>query len=303
MKYKIITKEECQKEALKYETRGQFQKKSHRLYQLAYRRNWLNEICTHMKIIREETFTFEKCKILALQCNSRNEFNKKFNSAYCAAINNKWINEVCSHMIEIIKPFRYWTYEKCKDVALKYDTKKEFKKNCSSAYNVILAKNWNNLLSHMKIVGNRYNKCIYAYEFSNNHVYIGLTYNIDKRNRDHISNKKSSVYRYIKDTQLIPKIIKLTDYLPVSEAIEKEEYWVNFYNNKNWIVLNRVKTGAIGGCLEILTKEYCESLSKLCKSRTDFCNKYNGAYRKSLKNKWIEDFFPKINKNHKKVYN
>ena len=297
MKYKIITKEECQKEALKYETRVKFQKNSHRLYQLAYRRNWLNEICTHMKIIRKENFTFQKCEELALQCNSRNEFNKKFNSAYCASINNNWIDKVCSHMIEIIKHFRYWTYEKCEEEALKYNTKKDFRKYSSSAYNVIHSNNWYHLLSHMKTIGNRYNKCIYSYEFPDNHVYIGLTYNIDNRNHDHMSNKNSSVYKYIENTNLIPKMSKLTDYLPFKEAIEKEEYWVKIYDEKNWIVLNRIKTGAIGSGIEILTKEYCKSLSNLCKSRTDFCNKYNGAYRKSLKNEWINEFFPK--KDHK----
>ena len=242
MKYKIITKEECQEDALKYETRVEFQKNSH-LYQFAYRKKWLNDICKHMKVIKKEKFTFEKCKELALQCNTRNEFNKKFNSAYFAATNNNWLNEICSHMIEIIKPFKYWTYEKCKEEALKYITKKDFRKYVSSAYNVIHLNNWYHLLSHMKIIGNRYNKCIYAYEFSDNHVYIGLTYNIDNRNYDHKSNKNSSVYKYTQNINLIPKIIKLTDYLPVKEAIEKEDYWVNIYKDKNWIVLNRIKTG------------------------------------------------------------
>jgi predicted GIY-YIG superfamily endonuclease len=249
-----------------------------------------------MKKLKKEKFTFEKCKEEALKYNTKKDFKKNCNSEYCAALNNNWINDICSHMIEIIKPFKYWTYEKCEESALKYDNKKDFRKNCSSAYNVIYSNNWYHLLSHMKIVGNVYNKCIYVYEFPDNHAYIGLTYNIDNRILDHRSNKNSSVYKYIKNTDLNPKIIKLTDYLPVKDAIEKEEYWVNIYKNKNWIVLNRIKTGAIGSNLEILTKEYCGNLAKICKSRTDFCNKYNGAYRKSLKNEWIDEFFTPIEK-------
>ena len=293
------TYEKLQEEALKYETKSEFQKNS-QAYQYAYRKNLLNDICTHMKIIRKENFTFEKCKELASLCKTRNEFNKTYNSAYCAAINNNWMNDICSHMVEIVKPLRYWTYEKCQEEALKYNTKKEFRKECSSAYNVILFNKWYHLLLHMKIIGNKYNKCIYAYEFLDNHVYIGLTYNIDNRKYDHKTNKNSSVYKFIQKINLEPKIIKLTDYIPVNEAIEKEDYWVNVYKNNNWIILNRIKTGAIGSKLEILTKEYCDNLAKTCKSRTDFFDRYNGAYRKSLKNHWIDEFFPieKITKEH-----
>jgi predicted GIY-YIG superfamily endonuclease len=196
-------------------------------------------------------------------------------------------------MIEIIKPLRYWTYEKCKEAALKYNTKKEFRKNSSSAYNVILVKNWNNLLSHMKIIGNRYNKCIYVYEFPDNHAYIGLTYNINKRNLEHLSCIKSPVYKHLKNVNLNPKLIKLTEYIPVKNAIEQENYWVNKYKDENWIILNKIKTGAVGSGIEILTKEYCSNFAKLCKSRYDFCIKYNGPYRKALKNNWMDEFFPK----------
>jgi predicted GIY-YIG superfamily endonuclease len=292
MKYNKITKEQCEKEALKYESRVEFNKNSP-LCQYAYRKKWLDEICAHMKPIKNVKFTLEKCRELAAQCNSRNDFNKTYNSAYHASINNNWINDVCSHMIEIIKPHRYWTYNKCKEESIKYKTKGEFRKNCSSAYNTIHLNKWYEMLSHMDIIGNKYNKCIYAYEFTDNHVYVGLTHNIDKRNYDHMTNKNSSVYNHINKSQLKPTLIKLTNYLPVKEAIEKEEYYVNIYRNNNWAILNKIQTGAIGGSLIILTREYCESKAKLCKSRFDFYKKHNGSYRKSLKNNWINDFFPK----------
>ena len=41
------------------------------------------------------------------------------------------------------------------------------------------------------------------------------------------------------------------------------------------------------------TYEKCQEVSKLCKNKTDFLEKYNFAYRRCLKKKWINDFFYK----------
>ncbi len=43
----------------------------------------------------------------------------------------------------------------------------------------------------MEIIGNKFKRCIYAYEFSDNYVYVGLTLNLDKRNNRHL--KKNSL--------------------------------------------------------------------------------------------------------------
>lgn len=37
----------------------------------------------------------------------------------------------------------------------------------------------------------------------------------------------------------------------------------------------------------------CMNASKKCNSRTMFDKKYSRAYYLSLKNKWLDDFFPK----------
>lgn len=48
------------------------------------------------------------------------------------------------------KPRNYWTYEKCKEESLKYDNRKDFKENSSSAYNTSLKNNWlNDICKHM----------------------------------------------------------------------------------------------------------------------------------------------------------
>ena len=39
--------------------------------------------------------------------------------------------------------------------------------------------------------------------------------------------------------------------------------------------------------------ETCKDAAKECKTRTEFAKKYDTAYRLSLKNKWIEEFYGK----------
>lgn len=43
------TKEKCYEESLKFNRRGEFQKKSKVAYQVALKNKWLDEICSHMK--------------------------------------------------------------------------------------------------------------------------------------------------------------------------------------------------------------------------------------------------------------
>ena len=42
-------------------------------------------------------------------------------------------------------------------------------------------------------------RCIYAVEFPDNSVYIGLTYNFENRKKQHLTNSKSTVYKKVKD--------------------------------------------------------------------------------------------------------
>ena len=48
------------------------------------------------------------------------------------------MDEVCEHMIEKKKPNGYWTKTNCKKEALKYNSKTEFIKNASGAYDKVI---------------------------------------------------------------------------------------------------------------------------------------------------------------------
>ena len=148
------TKEKCQEEALKYNNKIIFRKKSSGAWSSAYKNKWLNDICSHMNKI-ELSFNykieFDICKIEALKYNVRTEFFKKSRNIWSIAYKNKWLNEICSHMIELKKPNGYWTKEKCQEKALKYKTKKDFKKEYNGAYDSASKNKWlNEICIHMK---------------------------------------------------------------------------------------------------------------------------------------------------------
>ena len=108
------------------------------------------------------------------------------------------------------KPYGYWTKERCKEESLKYSNRKEFKMLSKSAYAIVQRNGWSNeLCSHMSYLGSLLKRFIYLYTFTDNSIYIGLTYNIEERNRNHLSGQcDSRVYDYIKPIKIKNKSIE-----------------------------------------------------------------------------------------------
>lgn len=185
------------------------------------------------------------------------------------------------------KPKGYWTKERCHEEALKYNNKIDFQKNDSSAVSAMYRHKWVDICDHMSLSENIKKRCIYAYEFEDNHVYIGLTHNINDRERRH--REKGSVFEYIKETNLIPNIIQLTDYIDQSESQLKEEEYVEKYENDGWIMLNKCKTGSVGSSILFWTKEKCQEESLKYITRTEFQKGNKGAYLRSYRSGWLDD--------------
>ena len=79
-------------------------------------------------------WTYENCKVEALKYDTRNEFRIKSSGAYASVLRNGWIDEVCIHMIRIVNVRNYWSFERCKEEALKYKTRSEFQHKSGSCY-------------------------------------------------------------------------------------------------------------------------------------------------------------------------
>src|SRR4051812_9849898 len=111
-------------------------------------------------------WTKENCQKEALKYNSRTEFKKNSIGAYDKARDNNWVNEICSHMTGGKKHNGYWTKDKCQIEALKYKSRSEFKKNSPSAFNSSKRNKWlNQMCSHMKLIGDKFRRLVYVYEF------------------------------------------------------------------------------------------------------------------------------------------
>lgn len=287
--YKIWTKDKCAEEALKYESRINFSNNCKGAYYTSIKNGWTDEICLHM-ISKMTYWTKEICIIEALKCESRINFANKCRGAYRASIKNNWIDEVCSHIISNRIPNNYWNKENCTAEALKYDTRKKFQDNSGNAY-LFARKNdlLDKICSHMKVIGNRFIRCIYAAEFNNKSVYIGLTYDFDKRTYDHMHDKNSQVYKESINSGENPIFKQLCDYISVENAKIKEGFFVNKYRSDNWTILNIAKTGAVGGGYRKWSKELCKIEAEKYHTKIAFMRNAKGAYSAAYRNKWLNE--------------
>jgi len=245
-------------------------------------------------------WTKDRCLEEALKFKTKNDFRNNSPSAYNKSLKRKWINDICTHMNEIKKPRDYWTKEECHKESLKYSTRSEFNRESVSAYSKAWEKNWlDDICNHMKYCGNKFKRCIYVYEFSDKHAYVGLTFNIDTRNQQH--SKRGPVFNHIKSTNLNPEFKKITDYINVDDAKIKELDYINLYKKNGWKLLNSAKPGACGGGDRKWTKEKCE-VEALKYSNVGDYKKNSLSYRAAVRNKWLDDICTHMNRK-KNPYN
>jgi predicted GIY-YIG superfamily endonuclease len=132
-------------------------------------------------------------------------------------------------------------------------------------------------------------RCIYAAEFIDEFVYVGLTYNFKKRTARHLVDIKSQVYKHIQKYQHNPKFKQLTEYSNIETAQQNEKYYVDYYRNKGWKILNIAKTGAIGGSRQKWTRKMCHIEALKYGTKSEFQKKSCGAYTAAYRNKWLEE--------------
>ena len=138
----IWTKEKLLNEALKYNTKIDFQKQSTNAYSSAYKKGILDEICTHMNngYIK---WTKENVIELALKYDCINNFRKNEVNAYDAASKRLKIIPEIRFLIGIKKnENKIWNKETCKNEALKYSTKIELIINNQSCYQAANKNGW-----------------------------------------------------------------------------------------------------------------------------------------------------------------
>ena len=240
----------------------------------------------------------ETCYEEAKKYSTRYEFQKGCGSAYEVARKNKWLDDY-DWFVEIYKPMGYWNKETCYEEAKKYSTRSEFQKGCGSAYKVACKNKWLDnydwfIEGRFKLFNDKVDS-VYVYIFSDNTVYIGRTLMKQQENR-RIAHQNDNVGLYAKYNNLnMPNMQILEENLTLKEGLEREDYWVNWYKNNGYYVLNKAKTGVGSGSLGAIdngkwNKETCYEEAKKYSTRSEFCKGSSGAYEVARQNKWLDNY-------------
>jgi hypothetical protein len=183
-----------------------------------------------------------------------------------------------------------YTKDELRVIAKKYKTRTEFSDSDSGAYTAALnfgpiivdpitqqKKNTlgflNDICSHMYVTKDASNRLVYAHEFYDENdkpvaVYVGLTYDSEKRKEQHIKGVSlygkenlSPVTKFMKEHQTYKhKYKELTDYINADDAAKMEIFWEKKYNDNGWVILNIAPTGRLGAYYKISNKKLIETL-------------------------------------------
>lgn len=195
----------------------------------------------------------------------------------------------------------YWTKERCLEIAKDCKSRGELKKKNDSAYQSALRNKWIDEYSwFLPSIKNIYSEkidLVYVYVFPNNVAYIGRTMKIKERHWEHSNRiERDVVAKYVHENNLIiPEPIILEKDLTLNEGLEREKYWVNYYKNNGYKLLNSKPCGINSGSLGSLgrgkwTKKKTLEEAKKYKSKSEFRKNCDVGYQTAYKNGWLKDY-------------
>ena len=200
------------------------------------------------------------------------------------------------------KPPGYWTKEHCKEEAMKYTTRKDFEKECGSAYRVSSDNKWLDEFFGKRTIKwsrescfNEAKKYKYASEFRRG---SGGAFSAAFKkgwikdytwfiNGNHVAAEAKRIWKYdscMELAKLCHSIAEFKRRSNVAYNVARQNGWLTDYtwfesgfklhyeNNAMW------------------THDACLVESKKYSSRTEFCRKAVGAYTASIKHNWIDEF-------------
>ena len=129
-------------------------------------------------------------------------------------------------------------------------------------------------------------------------IYVGLTVDSIKRDKEHRTNSNSAVYCFSKRNNIeIPEMKIIIDYEDQKLAKIDEGRVLESYLNRGYIKINIAKTGSLGGQPKRFegTKEDCIKILKEnnITYRTQWANLHKSSYLWAKKNNLIDELLPK----------
>lgn len=239
----------------------------------------------------------EMCLSEARKYTCLKDFRKKSQSAYISSLRNGWLKEYSWLKRDIsIK----WTHQKVVKAAKLCTTLKEFRCNYSFAYRKALKYKWIDefsWLSRSTYCVDKPDWTVYIYNILDKYIYVGLTVDIKRRDKEHLSKKKDTVFKFCKKSNIklpLNSYIIIKENLTAMEAQKLEDEQKLHYLSLGYEIINSGKTGAgigsLGSGIRKWTKDTCMDAAKLCKTKKEFKAKYPRAYNVSNKNNWSKDY-------------
>jgi len=255
---------------------------------------------TNLELIDFDYKTVRDCKITT-KCKGCGRI-KKFNQLFNLDIRKCWTCEYNKY-----KQRAFEKISKCK-------TLNEFRKNYRKEYCWVKSnKLLEEMTSHLKRGHGKIERLIYVYEIyvegMKPHAYIGLTYNLEMRDKQHLQGgKRDSLWKFCKEHNIpMPKPKILMDYVPEDKASRMEVFYEQQYRERGFETINVAKCGGLGAG-KSHTFEEIKTIGKKYSSRKEWESNDKGSYIYASKHykkvngknvRWIDLIIPQ-NKTGKK---
>lgn len=293
----------CKELASTCNSRSEMKYKNQQAYDVSRKNKWLEEFFgTKTQKMPVYWNNYDICQTEAMKYSCSSEFEKGNSSAYHSARRNKWLKIFFPNKKKPGLPSKY-TYEKCKELALKCKSRTDFAKRYHQAWTISKDNLWIDDFTWLRNIHIFTDKIdtVYSYEFNElNAVYIGRTIDIISRDKYHrgfkkyVGSNKDSVYRFAKENNCdIPQVKILKNNITIEEGCELEDYYKNKYKKEGWKVLNKAQTGkgssSVGntGIYRHTIEEFLE-VAKKYTTRTQFARGDDTWYNYGRHKGWLD---------------
>jgi predicted GIY-YIG superfamily endonuclease len=171
---------------------------------------------------------------------------------------------------------------------LKYKHRSDFENESSGAYDAALKWGYmDEICKHMEPKANINNRALYAFEFSDKSVYVGLTWNYEQRYANHKNNPILIEKRKTEKEEFVA----YNEFFPAKIAGAKEQELVNLYKSNGWTILNKAAAGALGASRAFWTFNRCLEEAKKYKTKQQFRLGSPSCYVIVCRNNWKDEIY------------
>jgi hypothetical protein len=263
-----------------YDTPNHIKKENTPLYRLLWKRKLLNSV--KYKVGKRKRYTNEEVLNEGAKYDTPSDFKKYGTNMYAIAHRRNIIKD-----IKFKKGYQvnHYTLEEILEEASKYDHPAHLQRENPKIYSAAQKKGVLKLINYkVGYIGSRRKRMVYTYEFSDNSVYVGLTYHEKQRKAVHLADDRSPVAKHIQKTGLTPVYTNITNgYIDAMEAAILEEKLIVKYKSEGKAVLNKVKGGCLGGGEIKWYNDKIIEVARQCKNRVEFRRRFPNEHRVAIK--------------------